>query len=267
MSRMRAPLLASIAAVAVATLLPIAWGPAGTRQAAADTGPDYQMSVEGGACQPSDAGADCDISPNSVFTLTVRLIKLGIPVYRGFQVVVSSPSELPYKNRPQYQEIVWPECEIPYDNPTVAGQYMVGCTINSHTTAYLGAVAEVDFSCGASSDAIYAITLLEEAHTDETYVVGDDYLFVYPVDGPSETFTIRCYGDAPQIVYGDASCDGGVNSVDAAVILQHAAGLIASLACAPNADVNGDGRADPLDATLVLQYSAGLISHLGPPAA
>ena len=264
---MRAPLLISMAAVAVAILLPLAWGPAGTRRAAADTGPDYQMSVEGGACLSSDAGADCDIEPNSTFTITIRLVKINISVYRAFQVNLTSPGELPYTNRPERTEIVWPDCEVPYDNPTDPTDYLAGCTSQSHNTSYLGDVLEVDYRCGASSQQIYTITMVQGSSVDATYLVDEGHRFVDPIGGDAETITVRCYSSAPPITYGDASCDGGVNSIDAAVILQHAAGLIASLTCPPNADVNGDGRADPLDATLVLQYSAGLISHLGPPAA
>ena len=70
---------------------------------------------------------------------------------------------------------------------------------------------------------------------------------------------------AGQPLYGDASCDGTVNSIDAAVVLQYSAGLLPSLGCPDNADVNGDGQANSLDAALVLQFVAGLIGHLGPP--
>lgn len=66
-------------------------------------------------------------------------------------------------------------------------------------------------------------------------------------------------------LYGDASCDGRVNSIDAAVVLQYSAGILQSLGCPANADVNGDGRANSLDSALILQYAAGLIAYLGPP--
>ena len=70
---------------------------------------------------------------------------------------------------------------------------------------------------------------------------------------------------AGQPLYGDASCDGRVNSIDAAVVLQYSAGILPSLGCPANADVNGDGRANSLDSALILQYAAGLIAYLGPP--
>ena len=267
MRQIQVPLLVGIASVAVAVALPFAWRSVGTREAAAATGPDFQMSVEGAACQPSDVAADCDIAPLSTFTVVVRLDKFNIPAYRAFQVNLTTPGELPYVNRPLQTEIVWPECEIPYDNPTDPTDYLVGCTIGSHTTSYLGDLVHVDYRCGASSQQIYTITMVQGSNVDATYLVDEDYHFVDPIGGDAKTMTVRCYSNAPPITYGDASCDGVVNSIDAAVILQYAAGLIASLTCAPNADVNGDGRPDPLDAALVLQYSAGLIPSLGPPGA
>ncbi|MBI4570911.1 MAG: S8 family serine peptidase, partial [Chloroflexi bacterium] len=49
---------------------------------------------------------------------------------------------------------------------------------------------------------------------------------------------------------GDVSCDGRVNSVDAALVLQRVAGLIDALPCMAQADVNGDGDVDAIDAAL-----------------
>ena len=64
----------------------------------------------------------------------------------------------------------------------------------------------------------------------------------------------------PAIVQGDVNCDEATNAVDAALLLQHSAGLLPSLSCAQNADINGDGRADAIDAALILQFAAGLVS-------
>jgi hypothetical protein len=61
---------------------------------------------------------------------------------------------------------------------------------------------------------------------------------------------------------GDVNCDGEVDSIDAALILQYGAGLIGSLPCQQNGDVNGDGSVDAIDAALVLQFVAGLIDEL-----
>ena len=64
------------------------------------------------------------------------------------------------------------------------------------------------------------------------------------------------------VLAGDASCNGVVDSRDAALILQLIAGLIPGLPCPAGGDPNGDGTTDSIDAALVLQFSAGLITSL-----
>ena len=66
----------------------------------------------------------------------------------------------------------------------------------------------------------------------------------------------------PPLLFGDVNCDGAVNPIDAALILQHSAGLLAGFLCPQNADANHDGRVDPIDAALVLQVSAGLLTQI-----
>ena len=61
---------------------------------------------------------------------------------------------------------------------------------------------------------------------------------------------------------GDVNCNGNVDSVDAALILQLTAGLVGSLTCQENADVNVSGNVDSIDAALVLQFTAGLLPAL-----
>ncbi len=64
------------------------------------------------------------------------------------------------------------------------------------------------------------------------------------------------------LLLGDANCNGTVNPIDAALILQINAGLLNALSCADNADVNRDGSIDPVDAALILQFSARLLGSL-----
>ena len=57
---------------------------------------------------------------------------------------------------------------------------------------------------------------------------------------------------------GDVNCDGRIDAIDAALVLQQAAGL-SVLIYWQNIDVNGDGERNASDALLILQKSAGLI--------
>jgi hypothetical protein len=66
----------------------------------------------------------------------------------------------------------------------------------------------------------------------------------------------------PAQARGDSNCDQRVDSIDAALILQHGAGLLGSLPCSLGADANDDGRINSLDAALVLQHVAGLLPEL-----
>ena len=70
--------------------------------------------------------------------------------------------------------------------------------------------------------------------------------------------------DVPAGIVGDVSCDGRVNSIDAALVLQRDAGLLTQLPCSENADVNLDGLVNSLDAALILQHDAGFLPTLPP---
>ena len=57
---------------------------------------------------------------------------------------------------------------------------------------------------------------------------------------------------SPPPLLGDVNCNGIVNAIDAALVLQYTAGLINTLPCLSNGDMNGDGRVDSIDAFLIL---------------
>ena len=74
--------------------------------------------------------------------------------------------------------------------------------------------------------------------------------------------TCRALSDLPG---GDVNCSGETDSIDAALVLQLEAGLIAGLACGDQADVNQDGVTNSIDAVIILQFIAGLIERLPVP--
>ena len=82
-----------------------------------------------------------------------------------------------------------------------------------------------------------------------------------PTSTPTNTST-PTFTPLPPVLAADVNCDDLVNAIDVALVLQHDAGLLPSLACPEVADANRDGAINAIDAVLILQYVAGLISHL-----
>ena len=70
----------------------------------------------------------------------------------------------------------------------------------------------------------------------------------------------------PDQAAGDVNCDGAVDSIDAALVLQYEAALLDALSCANGADVNEDGAIDSRDAMLILRFVARLIDRLPVPS-
>ncbi|MDP3767580.1 MAG: dockerin type I repeat-containing protein, partial [Dehalococcoidia bacterium] len=74
----------------------------------------------------------------------------------------------------------------------------------------------------------------------------------------------QCQRGAEIVGLGDVDCNGSVTSIDAALILQLIADIIASLECPDNADTNIDGEVNSVDVALLLQRVAGIIPKLPP---
>lgn len=83
--------------------------------------------------------------------------------------------------------------------------------------------------------------------------------WLYTVDGTSFvqdtvfTAVFKC-------TLGDVNCDGGVDNLDASLLLQYDAGLISETISTAVGDTDFDGIVDNSDAATVLKYDAGLIN-------
>lgn len=98
---------------------------------------------------------------------------------------------------------------------------------------------------------------------------GDDALnfavSAYGYYGGSDCAPDGGYISSPQPAsIGDVTCDGRVDSRDAAALLQLEARRVGAIPCQHAADVNGNGDPGVLDALLILQYDAGLLDHIPP---
>jgi plastocyanin len=128
-------------------------------------------------------------------------------------------------------------------------------------------------ACGADCDAPTNSPLWDSGIIPGNST-GNDALFEFTFDQPG-TYLYYCevhpFLQRGKIVVqgaggavGDANCNGSVDSIDAALILQFSASLTNSLPCQQNADVNASGAIDSIDAALVLQHTAGLLPSLPP---
>ena len=113
-------------------------------------------------------------------------------------------------------------------------------------------LAFVGFTClrAGTSGLIIEVEQLADA------VVGDPQLIAADTLNGSVSCKIG--------LLGDANCSGIINAVDALVVLQFLAGLLVSLPCAHNADVDLTGGINPIDALIILQFDGGLIDTLPP---
>lgn len=142
---------------------------------------------------------------------------------------------------------------------TVRWQYPVTGT-STHTTTFCGD------DCDDPTDTpLWDSGLLDPGQSFELlFDTPGVYLYYCQVHPASQRGLIRVLSAPGGDVPGDANCNDTADAIDAALMLQLNAGLLDSLACADNADVNGDGHVDSIDAALVLQFTAGLLDQLPP---
>ena len=131
-------------------------------------------------------------------------------------------------------------------------------------------------ACGDSCDdptltPLWDSGLLNEGTFEYTFDEPGTYLYYCLVHPTLQRGRIVVQGAAtpvptptPEGLVGDANCNGSVDAIDAALVLQFSAGLVYTLSCQENADANEDGSLNAIDAALILQLTAGLLPSLPP---
>ena len=147
--------------------------------------------------------------------------------------VTFAPANLAYESAASTIGIAAP-CNVPQTNVGLMNKFTFTCTQGGGSTTLGSGVSETKLTDGK---------------------------FLEHRDSGPDVLSIKC-GEGSSEVPGDSDCNGSVNSIDAALILQHSAGLLANVPCADGADANHDGSINSIDAALVLQLTAGLLDEL-----
>jgi hypothetical protein len=269
----RAVLLAALAPLTLVALLPVGGSGAGRVSAdAPHAGLSFAVGINVDGDSTNDCGTGvptavgngapdtvsvqvsntaCEVRQGAPFKVNVYLMANGGVAASGISahviysgVTSSGPGDS-----------VWDGCIFEASSSDV-GYEDAGCAIGLPPAAPVQAVGlTATFSFTCTSDGSIALghgvgeTSLTDAHLDEHREAGPDML------------TVDCQEGLPALA-GDSDCNGSVNSIDAALILQNVAGLLANLACPDGADANHNGTINSIDAALVLQFSAGLLHQL-----
>jgi hypothetical protein len=120
-----------------------------------------------------------------------------------------------------------------------------------------GTLASVTLSTSCAGNSLIAFSKVNLSDP-----LGED---IPPANTSGATATVT--GSPPCAaggVVGDSNCNGTVNAIDAALVLQNDAGLLGTIPCADLADANQNGSVNAIDATLILQYDAGFLAQLPP---
>jgi len=143
-------------------------------------------------------------------------------------------------------------------NPSCYG----GCTSESGLCAN-GRHLHFQLRRDGSGSGILAATVCGWTVGADGGISRDGETYYEDLSGPAPIANTGCPTgkdtEPPPFVAGDVSCDGDTSSIDALMVLQADAGLLASLPCPHNADANGDGVVNAVDALAILQHAAGLL--------
>ena len=195
----------------------------------------------------------------------VRVVALLPPASgsTGFQVELRVDGELLYvPSADPATEAIWPGCVAPTRDITTS-ESGESLTFSCHPEIVLspdtaaGPLLDLTMACPPFALSQTALVLQpgdEGSGSGTLFALGQDAAVAPLLFNATMTCVVL-----PGARYADVNCDGVVNSIDAAFVLQYVSGLLDALPCPDLADPNFDGATTSIDAALILQYSAGLL--------
>lgn len=150
----------------------------------------------------------------------------------------------------------------PFDLQNAIVSYACASTGGSGGPFGSGVLARLAFRALCLGDADLAFVPVGKDLSVDAVNLGDVLGDSIAAQGVSGQVNINGIGCVNPVLIGDANCNGSVNAIDAALILQISAELLGALSCEDNADINENGSIDSIDAALVLQFVAGLLDSL-----
>lgn len=177
------------------------------------------------------------------FLIEVQVAVAPVGGYGGLDATVTWPDSLEFQRSSS-------ECQSGVAD-VAERSFSVSCVFGTHGDL-VGGVIALTMTCAANGGG-GAFNLVDTSFQDLEEALGPPTLI---------NATIMCFApqrSGPSFLIGDADCSSEMNSIDAALVLQFEAGLLESLPCEFQADVNADGTIDSRDALLILQTTAGLL--------
>ena len=216
--------------------------------------------VDGDPCQITLVPGASSVKVGDTVTLKVSVKDVDTAVMVGGIIAISAPIEwdskiLKFKS---YDDTAIPEGWDTFHDETAV----------SNGRFEIHMCDDTGYGMVCKEDGFFEITLNFAAinsglcrFSAEDITVADGEFNEFILDAPVASVTV-VPAPSTELALGDVNGDGGVDSLDAAKILQYDAGLVLLTAKAlERADVNKDGGVDALDASKVLQYDAGIISR------
>lgn len=217
--------------------------------------------VDGVPCQITLVPGASSVKVGDTVTLKVSVKDVDTAVAVRGIVAVSAPivwdsSVLKFES---YSDTVIPEGWDTFHNETAVSNGRFEIHMCDDTGDGLFCTEDGFFEITLKFKALKAGTCEFKA---ERISVADDEVIEFFIDAEPVSVSVSATPVSTELVLGDVNGDGGVDSLDAAKILQYDAGLVLLTAKAlERADVNKDGGVDALDASKVLQYDADIISR------